>query len=187
MSTTKSNNSLKDLFRFGCSGVLIGFLVIILAEARISYNNIRVNRHGLFNHFNAGTETQYLLGKAAYASFKGESENVVTSLASSMNKFTNRMEAAEAYFYLGSAELNLGHPQLAAGYFELMYANNPTAHGLFVVAISYDQGGNLDQALEKYTLFVSFQDGTTQANEVSHAQQRIQEIMTIKGLVNPNQ
>ena len=186
MSTTKDTrkNTLRDLIKFGCLGILIGFIIIAIVEIKISYQNIMALRQVLLTRFNTGSETQYLLGKAGYVGLRGESEEVISILLPNMNKFTDRKEASEAYSLLGTAEFQLGHPQLAAGYFELMYANNPTSHNLYTLALAYDHGGNLEKALEKYALVVSFQDGTAPPNEIAYAQQRIQEIMTIKGINN---
>jgi tetratricopeptide (TPR) repeat protein len=153
-------------------------------EMKISYQNIMAMRQVLLIRFKSDSETQYLLGKAGYAGLRGEYENVISILSPNISKFTNRIEASEAYSLLGTAEYKLGHPQLAAGYFELMYANNPTSNNLYTLALAYDGGGNLEKALEKYALVISFQDGTIQPDKLAHAQQRIQEIMTIKGINN---
>ena len=184
MFTTKKvvNNPFRDIVKYGCLGVLVGLIIISIVEIKISYQNIMAMRQVMLMRFNSGSETQYLLGKAGYAGLQGQSEEVISILLPNMTKFTDRMEASHAYSLLGTAEFQLGHPQLAAGYFELMYANNPTSHNLYVLATAYDQGGNLNKALEKYALVVSYQDSTTQPAEVLYAQQRIQEIMTLKGL-----
>jgi tetratricopeptide (TPR) repeat protein len=183
--TTKTlNHSFRDIIKFGCLGVLIGFIVITIVEIKISYQNIMSLRQVLLSRFDTGSEAQYLLGKASYAGLRGENEEVLSILLPNINKFTNRIEASEAYSLLGTAEYQLGHPQLAAGYFELMYSNNPTSHNLYTLALAYDGGGSLEKALEKYALVASFQDGTVQPNEIAYAQQRIQEIMKIKGINN---
>lgn len=185
MNTAKStgkNNEFKDMFKFGCLGLLIGIIIIGLVEIKLSYQNIIVLRQVLLNHFNSNNETQYLLGKASYAGLQGEYENVSSILVPNLSKFTDRTEASEAYGLLGTAEFQLGHAQIAAGYFELMYANNPTSHNLYTLAAAYDGGGNLDKALEKYALLLSYHDGTIPIEKLAFAQQRLQEIMTIKGL-----
>lgn len=166
--------------KFGCLGVFIGLTIIAIAEMKISYQYIKIMRQGLIMQLNSGSETQYLLGKAGYAGLKGESQEVISILSPNLSKFIDRNEASQAYGLLGTAEFQLGHPQLAAGYFELMYANQPTSHNLYTLAIAYDKGGNLEQALEKYALVVSFQDQTSQSGEIFYAQKRIQEIMAIK-------
>src|SRR5215216_7706929 len=123
MNTTKStgkNNAFKDMFKYGCLGLIIGFIIIGLVEIKLSYQNIIALRQVLLSHFNSNSETQYLLGKASYAGLKGEYENVSSILVPNFSKFTDRAEASEAYGLLGTAEFQLGHPQVAAGYFELM-------------------------------------------------------------------
>jgi len=184
MNTAKStgkSNSFKDMFKFGCLGLFIGFIVISIVEIKISYHNITAIRQVLLSHLTSDSETKYLLGKARYAGLKGEYEDVNSILSPNISKFTNRVEASEAYELLGTAEFQLGHPQLASGYFELMYANNPISYNLYTLAVAYDGGGNLDKALEKYALLISFHDGTIPLDKLVFAQQRLQEIMTIKG------
>lgn len=182
LTKKNTNNTFLDLIKFGGLGILIGFIVIAITEIKISYQNIQSIRQTMSTRLNSGSETQYLLGKASYEGLKGNYEEVISVLLPNINKFSDRVEAAEAYSYLGIAEFQLGHPQLAAGYFELMYTNYPTSHNLYTLALAYDKGGNLGKALEKYALVVSFQDGTAQAGEIAYAQQRIQEIMAIKGV-----
>ena len=185
MHTAKStgkSNSLKDMFKFGCLGLFIGFMVIGMVEMKLSYHNIIALRQILLNQLKSDSETQYLLGKASYAGLMGKYEDVNSILLPNLGKFTNRVEAAKAYGLLGTAEFQLGHPQLASGYFELMYANNPTSSNLYTLAVSYDEGGNLDKALEKYALLLSYHDATIPMDKLAFAQQRLQEIMTLKGL-----
>ncbi len=182
--TKTPNHTFRDIIKFGCLGILIGFLIIALVEIKISYQNIMALRQALLTRFETKSKTQYLLAQAGYAGLKGQNEEVISILLPNIKKFTNQKEASEAYSLLGTAEFQLGHPQLAAGYFELTYANNPTSRNLYKLAVAYDSGGSLEKALEKYALVVSLQDGTIQANEIVYAQQRIQEIMKIKG-INP--
>jgi tetratricopeptide (TPR) repeat protein len=187
MSIAKNSfsSTLKEIFTFGGIGLLIGLLVIAIAEAKLSFETASTIRQGIVQHFDAGTETQYLLGQASYAWFKGEYQNVVTILSPNIGKFKERSEAAEAYYYLAASQFNLGQHLLAAGYFELMYANKPTSQALYLTAVAYDRGGNLDNALEKYSLVLAINDGTVNSGDLAQARQRIQEIMTIKGISNP--
>src|SRR5688500_20006898 len=105
MSTTKNSptNSFKDLIKFGCLGILIGFIVIAVVEIKISYQNIMSLRQVLLTRFNSGSETQYLLGKAGYAGLNGESTEVMPILLPNISKFTDPKEASEAYSLLGTA------------------------------------------------------------------------------------
>ena len=183
MYTAKSN-AFKDIIKFGFLGILIGLTIIAILEIKVNIESVMKIRQELVTNLNSSSETQYLLGKAAYASLKGENKEVISLLLPNISKFTNRHEASQAYAFLAGAEYKLGHPQLAAGYLELMYANEPTSQNLYTLALAYDGGGNLRKALEKYALVVSFQDGTVQPNEIAYAQQRIQEIMAINGINN---
>lgn len=185
MNTSKTSgksNLLKEIFKFGCLGLFLGFIVIGIVELKISYHNIIAIRRVLISHLTSNSETQYLLGKARYAGLNGQYEEVNAILLPNISKFTDRLEASEAYEMMGGAEFQLGHPQLASGYLELMYANNPTSYNLYTLAMAYDGGGNLDKALEKYALLLSFHDETITVDKLAFAQQRLQEILTIKGI-----
>lgn len=175
-----TNNSLKDVLKFGCLGLLIGFLITVIIEIQLGYTEITSIRQAFITRLNGDSETQYLLAKAEYSGLNGDTQEVINILLPNINKFSNRFEAAVAYQLLGTAEFQLGHPLLAAGYFELMYANNPTSKNLYTLALAYDGGGNLDKAIEKFAIAISVNDGTMQSQEIAYAQQRIQEIMMIK-------
>jgi hypothetical protein len=183
-NNTVKKSAFKDIIKFGCLGILMGFIIIAVVEIKLNIESIRKIDQELMTNFESGSETQYLLGKAGYAVLNDDNEAVISILLPNISKFTNRNEASQAYGFLAAAEYKLGHPQLAAGYLELMYANEPTTHNLYTLALAYDGGGNLKKALEKYALVVSFQDGTVQPNEIAYAQQRIQEIMAINGINN---
>lgn len=174
------NRPIRDIFKFGCLGILIGFLITASVEVRLSYINITSIRQQLLAYLNSDSETQYLLAKGDYLRRMGKSQEVINLLSPNINKFTNRLEAADAYTLLGIAEFQLGHPLLAAGYFELTYVNNPNSKNLYSLALAYDEGGNLDKALEKFALAVSVNDGSMLPQEIAYSQQRIQEIIMLK-------
>jgi len=61
-------------------------------------------------------------------------------------------DRAHAYQLLGDAEVQQGHYQLAAGYYEGLYQNAPDVEALYLLARTYDLGGDLEAAYQKYRL-----------------------------------
>lgn len=179
-SSKSTNNSLRDVLKFGGLGFLIGFLIIVATQVKYSYMNVMSIQQRFMMQVNGDSETQYLLAKAEYMGFNGQYQEVIDILSPNIQKFTNRYEAAKANGLIGTAEFQLGYPLLAAGHFELVYVNNPTSRNLYTLALAYDAGGNLNKALEKFTLVISTNDGTLQYEEIAYAQQRINEIQQVK-------
>lgn len=182
MSTSPKfiHSPLRDILKFGGIGLLIGFLVIVIAQIKYSYMDITSIQQRFMAQVNGDSETQYLIAKAQYFALKGQNQEVIDTLSPNIQIFTNRYEAAKANGLLGTAEFQLGHPLLAAGHFELMYVNNPTSENLYKVALAYDAGGNLNTALEKFMLAISANDGSLQPEEIAYAQQRIRDIQQIQ-------
>jgi tetratricopeptide (TPR) repeat protein len=174
------NNQLKDILKFGGLGLLLGVLLVIAAEIKFSYMDITNMQQRFMEKMNGNSETQYLIAKAQYMALTGQNQEVINILSPNLQKFTNRYEAAKANGLLGTAEYQLGHPLLAAGYFELMYVNSPSSENLYKTALAYDAGGNLNKALEKFELAISANDGSLQYEEIAYAQQRIHDIQLIK-------
>ena len=185
MSTNSKFNrdTFRDILKFGGIGLLIGLLIIVFAEIKNSYIDIRSMQQRFMAQVNGGSETQYLIAKAQYLGLKGQNQEVIDLLSPNIQKFTNRYESAKANELIGTAEFQLGHPLLAAGHFEVMYVNSPTSANLYKIALAYDAGGNLNQALEKFMLAISANDGSLQPEEIAYAQQRIDEI---RQLQNPS-
>src|ERR1044071_3503285 len=115
-NNTVKKNAFKDIIKFGCLGIVMGFMVIAFAEIKLNIESIRKIHQELMTNFESGSETQYLLGKAGYAVLNDDNEAVVSILLPNISKFTNRNEASQAYGFLAASEYKLGHPQLAAGY-----------------------------------------------------------------------
>jgi tetratricopeptide (TPR) repeat protein len=67
-------------------------------------------------------------------------------------------DLAHAYQLMGDAELEQGHYQLAAIYYEGLYQNEPTPENLILLAQAYDSGGSLEAAYQKYLLLTSSND-----------------------------
>lgn len=115
---------------------------------------------------------------------ESQPEKVIDLLLARLDQITDSSDLARAYDYLGQAEMQLGHFQLAAGYFEKLYAEQPTAEHLFVLARAYDLGGDLERALEKYLALMELGD-TVPPDMRATAEQRIQDLRDVLGTPTP--
>ncbi len=179
-----ANSPSRDAVLYLGLGLVIGLALIAARQVWALYRNV-ADIHAYFDQRITASETQGLLAKATMAGLNGDYEGVKSILLPNIEKFTNAAEAGEAYSLLGKAEYSLGHPQLAAGYFEKMYLYEPSSGNLFTLAQTYDEGGNLDLALSHYSLFLSSLDATATGDMINFAQQRVREIMRLKGLATP--
>lgn len=88
----------------------------------------------------------------------GHPERVKKLLSPLVDNWVSVDDKIRGYRLLGDAELYLGHPQLAAPYFEDLYLLKPTAENLLLLAMAYDAGGNINRALENYQELASWED-----------------------------
>jgi len=94
-------------------------------------------------------------------------------------------EAARLNFDLAMAEFQLGRFQRAAGYLEAAVAFGPTAERLYWLAVSYDTGGDYENALGYYLRLSQWQ--TEEAAEYrDFAIWRSQEIIDLIGTPTPS-
>ncbi len=112
------------------------------------------------------------------------SEKVLDLILPILDQLQQPDDLAHAYYYLGRAESQLGHFQIAAAYYEKLYAYQPTAENLFLLAMAYDLGGDLDHALEKYMLLLEWEDAEGDAYR-EPANARIQAIIEVIGTPTP--
>jgi hypothetical protein len=115
---------------------------------------------------------------------ESQPEKVIELLLARLDQLTRPDDLARAYDYLGQAEMQLGHFQLAAGYFEKLYAYQPTAENLFMLATAYDLGGDLERALEKYLALLGLGD-TVPPDMRATVEQRIQDLRDVLGTPTP--
>ncbi len=87
-----------------------------------------------------------------------EPQQVIDLLTSKMPQLTDPQDRAEAYYDLGSAEFQLQHYQLAAAHFAKLQELQPTGEHLYMLAIAYDLGGDLEHALASYTKLMDWND-----------------------------
>ncbi len=180
----RAESPIRDAALYLGLGLLIGLALIAVRQVWAVYRNVS-DIHTYFDRRLTTSETQGLLGKATIAGLKGDNEGVKAILLPNIDKFTTAPEAAEANSLLGKAEYNLGHPQLAAGYFEKLYLYQPCSANMFTLAQTYDAGGNLDLALSHDSLFLSSLDSTATGEMILYAQQRERDIMGLKGMATP--
>jgi tetratricopeptide (TPR) repeat protein len=99
-----------------------------------------------------------LFVQAELASEKNDFQKVIDLLEPKLSSLTRLEEQKEALHLLGDAEYQLGHYQLAAGYFEKLYQISPTTLDLLYLATAYDDGGNQKKALEMYLQILAAND-----------------------------
>lgn len=124
------------------------------------------------------SDPQTLLNNARRELEHKQPQKVLDTLKPKLNQFPSVDEQALAYEYLGQAEIQLGHFQFAAMYFENMYVLQPTAEHLYMVATAYDAGGDLRHALKIYKMLAALNtpDATTYR---SLAEPRITQLLEI--------
>ena len=93
-------------------------------------------------------------------------------------------EIAQAYHLLARAELMEGRFQRAAAYYDALFAYRSTPSVLYGSAYSYDLGGDLHRALERYLRLAAWEG---QAAELyrSIAEERIRGIVEFIGTPTP--
>jgi tetratricopeptide (TPR) repeat protein len=85
-------------------------------------------------------------------------DSAVELLTAHIGEVTDHDDQVRAYECLANAEAMRLHFQMAASYFEQLYLLQPSIEYLFEAAESYDNGGDLQRALEKYLLVIETDD-----------------------------
>lgn len=80
----------------------------------------------------------------------GEAQRALELLKEHLAEFTEPFEKAQAYEVMGRAEMELGYFQFAASHFNQANTLAPSPERLFHLALAYDLGGNLEEALKHY-------------------------------------
>ena len=114
-------------------------------------------------------------------------QKVLERLQPKLNQFRKVDQQAVAYEYLGQAEIQLGRFQFAAMYFENMYALQPTAEHLYMLATAYDAGGDLRHALKNYRTLAALNtpDAQTYRSLIEPRITQLEEILKLKPNSNP--
>lgn len=122
--------------------------------------------------------TSALLGQA-YNTFYENPQKVLDILEPHLEEFTDPEELAKALEYLGTAELNLGHYQLATVYFERLIQVSPSPQNYMLVARVYDAGGDLEKALANYLLYLNSDDPALTDDLRTMVQERVDHLQSI--------
>ncbi len=204
MQRAKTDN--RALLMFGCLGFGIGACIVLLAVGALLINRAKrlpmpVAQQGsatriptfVISTRSASTvvpdarttrATNALFAQAEKYLLERKPQQVLDLILPQLDQFKNKDDLAEAYYYLGQAEALLGHYQLAAGYFEKLYEQRPTAENLMMLALAYDSGGDLNRALAKYILMTE-QNSPDAAEYKPTAEQRIKDIIRVIGTPTP--
>lgn len=120
--------------------------------------------------------------RAMYAEF--DPQKAVDLLSPRLADLADPADLALAHRLVGEAEAALGHFQLAAGHFEALYAQQPLAEHLYLLALTYDLGGDLDRALARYMELAAWEspDG---AEYRAEAEIRVTQIIEVVGTPTP--
>jgi tetratricopeptide (TPR) repeat protein len=130
------------------------------------------------------TEENPQLAQAESYLEQGRPEMVHDLLWPSMEQWTSDEDKARGYFLLGMAEMDMGHPQLAAPYFERLFQYDPSPENLLYLAVAYDAGGNIGQALDTYKRLAAW-DPSGEEIDIELVNQRIQDISLALGTPAP--
>jgi len=179
MEDTKKSTT-RIWITYGLAGFLLGAcLVSLLAVGMVAYES--ANPLPTQTPIPTPTiATQALLDQAYQALYvDGNPQLALDILEPHLEEFANPDELGKALEYLGNAELSLGHYQLATVYYERMLLISPTPENYMILARVYDAGGDLEKAVEYYTIYLN-SDSTSLTEEIrTIVQERIEQIQQI--------
>lgn len=179
MEDTKKSTT-KIWITYGLAGFLLGAcLVSLLAIGMIAYES--ANPPPTQTPIPTPTiATDAILDQAYQALYVDQNPQLALDiLEPHLEEFANPDELVKALEYLGNAELGLGHYQLATVYFERMLQISPTPENYMMLARIYDAGGDLEKAVEYYTIYLN-SDSTSLTEEIrTMVQERIDQIQLI--------
>jgi tetratricopeptide (TPR) repeat protein len=127
-----------------------------------------------------------LLDEAEVTLNSGQPEKVRKLLYPIIENWTSNEDRIRGYNLLGQAELAQGHPQLAVPYFERLYSYEPTPENLFLLATTFDAGGDNRNALEKYQELTQREDLPPEI-DIEFIKLRIENISRVLGTPIPTQ
>jgi len=94
--------------------------------------------------------TLNLILAQAESQVDSQPQRVIDALVPELSRFDSKADLADAYFYLGRAELKLLHYRAAADYFKQLNALEPSVEYLYMIAVANDLSGDRAAALENY-------------------------------------
>jgi tetratricopeptide (TPR) repeat protein len=111
-------------------------------------------------------------------------QDVLDLLRPKIDQMTNTQDRADAYDFMGQAEFQLRHYQLAAVHFSKLQELQPSREHLFTLAYAYDMGGDLERALASYAELVD-RDGYVDDDYYFMAVARVKELGRIVATPTP--
>lgn len=105
---------------------------------------------------NVGRPSAALFAQAQEELDANNSQQVLDLLLPNLGELTEPDDLADAYYFIGRAELDLEEYRAAAGYFKKLYALDPSVEYLFMLAVANDLGGDSTAALESYTALAAW-------------------------------
>jgi len=104
---------------------------------------------------------------------------VLEMLEPHLEEFTDTNDLARALWYMGSAEMQLGHNQLATVYFERLIQVSPTPENYMTLARIYDAAGDLEKAVGYYIIYLNSDDTLLTEDLRIMLQERVDQIQLI--------
>jgi len=115
----------------------------------------------------------------AYQALYENPQQVLDILEPHLEEFTDPNDLATALGYMGSAEMGLGHYQLATVYFERLIQISPTPENYMTLARIYDAGGDLEKAVEYYVVYLDSDDPALTDDLRILVQDRVDQIQSV--------
>ncbi len=106
-------------------------------------------------------------------------QQVLEMLEPHLEEFTDTNDLARALWYMGTAEMQLGHNQLASVYFERLIQVSPTPENYMTLARIYDAAGNLEKAVEYYIIYLDFDAPMLTEDMRAMLEERVDQIQLI--------
>lgn len=115
----------------------------------------------------------------------GEPEKVKGVILPVIESWDRIEDIVAGYRLLGDAEVQQGHFQLATPYYEKVYFYHPSPDTLFLLAYTYDLGGDLCLAYQYYTRLADWTGYPKGDIDMKFVNERIEEIECLITLPTP--
>lgn len=178
MEYTKKTTTKKLWITYGLAGFLLGACLVSLSTVGlIAYQT--ANPPPTHTPIPSPTLAAQALLADAYQVLGQNPQKALDILEPHLDEFVNPDELALALTYLGNAQLNLGHYQLATVYFERLIQVSPTPENYMTLARIYDAGGDIEKAAEYYLIYLNSDDPALTDDLRGMLQERIDQIQLI--------
>lgn len=178
MEETTRNTNTRIWITYGLAGFLLGVcLISLLPVGLVAYQT--ANPPPTQTPIPTPTIATQALLTEAFQSLYENPQQVSDILEPHLEEFNDPGELVKALEYLGNAELNLGHYQLATVYFERMLELEPTPDNYMTLARIYDAGGDLEKATEYYLIYLNSDTPSLTEEVRTMIQERVDQIQMI--------